>query len=671
MTIDNIQLPTDKKTIARIIDRHVEREETRLSYRYIMWLLAWHYVNGARRFDSFNPATGLLTPHVLDEDGQLEFQSQELLAAIDRVSGRIAGMDLRPKVNRQGMSLGGIQERSIAQIILDAVVNSDHLEKVKTQFAHLLVTLGSVGITGHVLDHDTIGLTADFEVIHPRELFPFPSLGNNYLKERGLIRERVVPLKFLQEKFGRRISDNLKHMEWWENEAGEEIEDWEDIESHRFGNTASTSSHRVAGQDNGSPDTIGVVKIRELWLYGERDTVTRYVITSGLYTIMDQDFSGVEVYCPVKVARFIETGTFHGAGLFDLLFSIHREMEKLLKDLFLNIRELDKYGIVVLPQGQMNQRTVLRDVGKGLWAYFYDPDPVAENFRPFNIAPNNTGDVPGKVAAFAKDLMHGINPVQDLIQEKGRVDSAAGLGFLDEQITRAMTTATRAVESAWGGMYRSVLAASGRMLHKSPRPLPVSRLTLDLAGAVIDPKSSMVSFDENPLPTIGQLQLTIKETSPRSAVARKQEAIELYQMPGFDDPDAFRLFALEEGLDFAFYLGEHEGAYESVVRNCLLLFGDGTQPGEVTVTPHTAKPEFQLRVLSAFMSHPRMGMAAPQVQDEFKRYREFLLDAMGMILPEATPNPDDMAALQMIEEQMMASGGQPQSLPFPSNQGVA
>ena len=103
-----------------------------------------------------------------------------------------------------------------------------------------------------------------------------------------------------------------------------------------------------------------LVRIRELWLTGHRNTVTRYVVTSGDYVIVDEDYADVEVYCPIGIARFIETGSFYGAGLFDLLFSISREMEKLLKSLFNNIRDMDQYGILVLPQGQFNERAALQ-----------------------------------------------------------------------------------------------------------------------------------------------------------------------------------------------------------------------------------------------------------------------------------------------------------------------
>jgi hypothetical protein len=650
---EKINLPKNKIALARVIDQHAEREEARLQYRRTTWLLCWYYLNGARRFDVFDPEMGTIRPHYLDEDGNMEFQSQELLSAIDKVSARLAAMDVTPLVRREGSSLEGMKERSVAQILLDSVVNKDHVDRIATQFAHIFTSLGSCGIAGHIEDHPSVGLVSDLEVIHPRELFPFPSLGTDYTKARGLMRQRSVPLSFLKETFGKKVSSNLDKLEYWEQRVGEGLREEGDLE---FGaghvEYQDDTSMPGSGSESGEPESMGVAKIREVWIYGAGELVERYIVTSGDYVLLDESYEGLEVYCPIGFARFMENGTFHGAGLFDLLFSISREMERLLKSLFNNIRDIDRYGVLVLPQGQFNERALLRDVGKGLRVLPYDPDPVSEGFRPFSIQPHNTGDIPGKVASLAKQLMDGINPIRDLIEEKGRIDSAAGLNFLDEEINKSMSTPTRGMERAFGQCYRATLSALSRAVTFSPKTIPVSKLSLDLAGAIIDPESGTISFEQNPIPSLTNLRLGIKEVNPKSVSARKQEAVELLQM-GLADPDTFKLYALKEGIDFALWMDEEVAAYQSVVRNCLILYGNGKESGEIVLTPHTAKPEFQLRVLTSFLASPSMQFAAPAVQDEFMKYRQFLFHAMGMTLPESVPNPDDMAMLIQTERAAM------------------
>ena len=641
MASDAYTLPKDKTLLGRIIDQHVERELTKLTYRRTLWILAWYYLNGFRRFDVFDPRTARVVPYYLDEDGNLEFQSTELLSIVDKTTARLNTMDLRPRALRQGMSLAGIRERSVAQLIADAVVSDQQLEKVKREFNYLFALLGSAGITGHMVDHPTIGLTSDLEVIHPKELMPFPSLGMDHTKARGIIRQRVVPMTFLEERFNKGVlTKNKEKMDAWSWEWGHDMEEPTDSPGNGYIlNSAST------GALNGVPDgrEMEVVKVRELWMDGPRGTVSRYVVSSGDVVLEDRDLSGVETYCPIGFARFMDNGTFHGAGLFDLMFGIVREMERLLKSLFNNIRDIDKYGVLVMPQGTINERAVMRDIGKGLRYVSYSKDAlIGDDFKPMVIQPFNAGDVPGKVAQFAKAISDSLSPVQDLLAEKGRVDSASGLQFLDEQISKAMTNPTSGVQAAFGGMYKSLVAKASREMLLNRRSIPVNRLTLELAGAVIDSEEGTINFKNNPIPNFSQISFTVKDTAPKSEVVRKQEVMGLLQA-GLTDPEGVKLFAMKEGIDFAMWMDEEKSAYESVIRNILLLYGDGMTTQQIVLTPHTTRPDLQLRVLSAFMANPIMTLASPSVQDAFKSYRESLISFMGQSLPAMVPNPDDVA----------------------------
>ena len=584
----------------------------------------------------------------------MEFQSQEMLSAIDRASSRLSSMDLRPKILRTGTSLPMIRQRATAQLLADSLVSDEQVAEVSTKFAHLFTSLGSCGIQGHITQHETIGLTSDLEVIHPKEILPFPSLGQDYTKQCGMIRQRLVPLETLVEKFGPKIKANLEDCEYYDMEIGDPLDDPDLTQDH--GQTVNPFNNK--GYKSNSADSMTVVRIRELWIDGDRGTCSRYVICSGDYLIDDQDLSSSQTYCPIGFARFMENGSFHGAGLFDLLFSINREMEKMLKALFNNIKNLDRYGVVVMPQGSFNERSILREVGDGLRMISYQPDPLNEKFSPFTIQPHNAGDVPGKTAAFAKQLMQSINPVQDLIAEKGRVDSATGLQFLDEQINRAMTNPTMGVVQAFGKMYRSMVSNATRELVVNPHPIPVKAFDLNLAGAVVDFDRSEISFQNNPIPNVAHLTFSVRQINPRSEVARKQEAMQMLQA-GLTDPDGLKLFALKEGLDFAMWIDEDQSAYEQVVQNILQLYGNGSDPGQVVITPHTSKPEIQMRVLSSFMSGPLMTKADPLVIDEFKKYREALIQFMGASLPAMVPNPDSAALFAEQPPQPAVPGPQP------------
>ena len=142
------------------------------------------------------------------------------------------------------------------------------------------------------------------------------------------------------------------------------------------------------------------------------------------------------------------------------------------------------------------------------------------------------------------------------------------------------------------------------------------------------------------------------------------------------DTDGLKLYLISEGHEIEMWLEEEKAAYETVVRNILMLYGDGAENEQIVVTPHTAKPMLQLRVLQAFMAGVEFQRATPQVQNDFIKYRQQLIAYSGNVLPGSIKNPDDYVAAAMAQQQMMGeepSGlGAPAPIPFPGGQtGIA
>lgn len=643
-----LSLPKDPRELALLMWRHATRCEMLYMVRRTNWLLAWYYLNGYRRFDVYNPQTGKLTPHYLDEKGDMEYQSQDLLYAINQVAGRIESMDTRLKIEQQGFSLEGQRNRSLAQIVGDSVLSDDHVRSITSDFAYQFACLGFAGIQGHLVDHPTIGLTSDLEVIHPKEIFPFPATGQVHTRLGGIMRQRWVSLEELKEIYGRKVTANLNDMEWYEVDSGE---DWMsrqdgDLSAYQRNNLApGLAGAGSAELSRATQGLIRVVRVRELWVHGPADTVARYAISSGDHLIEDRDLDGLETYSPIGWARFMNNGSFHGAGMFDLMFSVHRHLEQLSKSLFNNVMDLDKYGILVMPQGEINKNNVLRDVGRGLRVLFWDPDSVSEGFNPFPVQPVNTGDMPGRVAQFAREAMASVNPIQDLIQEKGRVDSASGLAFLDEQITRALTSPTTGVQRAFSTCYRSLVQKSLSRLAGASRTIPVGSLTLDLAGAIIDPDSNTVSFTSNPLPDISRLSFRIREVSPRSQVARQQQAVQLWESGIETDPLSFRMQAVKEGLDFPLWMDDVASAHEMTIRTILTLFNDGDTPGQIIMTRHTTGSPVFIRILQSFCAGPIMSRASSDIVDAFEELEEAVLLYQGQVMPNNLPSLEEAAMM--------------------------
>jgi len=661
-------LPTGKD-LADVMRIHATREGLRMSTRIIRWRLAHAYLNGARRFvaQPFHSGhngllgSGIVAAAELSERdhkrGRLPVQMSDLIREINKVQGMLEAFNLKPHVDREGTSLTSIQNRATGQVILDSVTDTEQLNSIKRRASHIFTTYGSVGLQGHMVDHPTIGLTNDFEVIHPLELLSWPSFGIDYTRQTGVMRERLIPLERLRQRFGRRISQNVRKLETFEPMHGEALPEQDSLTfvDEMHGRRFASSNTSISDATR-----FTAVRVRELWITGERNTCKSYAAASGEFVITDQRFENQTVFCPIGWDSFIDTGDPHGMGMFDLLFSMVREFERFVEDLIDNTKDLNQYPVVIMPQAQLNKREVLRDDGKSLHFTFASPDPrlaaAGQSFNPITVAPPTLGDTPGRTAAFLRDIIQQTSPIRDLLREKGRVDSLPGLQFLDENDKQSVVSAARGFTNVFSSVHRWALAAATREMVASPRPVPIDRVDLGLVGAIVDFERGTVDFKQNPLPDVTRLRVGVKEVTPRSQALRKQEALAMFTAQ-LADADRLILLSLEEGIDLALWIEPEKAAYQVVVQNILSLYGDGQAGGSIVVTPHTERPEFQLRVLEAFMGGPEMRAASAEVQDFFIRYRTALLGFISPILPEQVPDLQESA---LIAQQTQGRLGQAQ-----------
>lgn len=643
MQYQGIKLPKDKDAVCRILKSHATRCESYYLWRRMTWLLAWYYLNGYRNFDVVEASTGKIRARYLDKGGKIPFQSTELLFHINQVVGQIQGMDFRPLVKAQGVSLSSQRDKALGQITLNSMVSEDHLRTVQENWATHLVTLGCVGLSGDVHQHPTIGLSADLEVIHPRELFPFPAVGFDHTQTSGIMRQRWVPVDRLRSKYGaRKVNAGLTDkIEWISQDPGEPFTD-PSVQDDSSPQSMPIGANTAVMEDS---DDIELARVTELWLSGPSGTVSRYICTSGDMLFEDVDLSDASAYQGISVARFMNNGSWYGAGLFDFMFHQHQQLEELSRRLYQNVMSLDSYGVVVLPQGTMNQQPLLKDIGAGLKYMFVESDSLVQSFNPFVVQPHNAGEFPGKVAAFARDSMKQVHPLPDILSEKGRVDSASGLSMLMEQAQQALTTPTNNVINAWGQVWKGIHQKALFKILQGTQTLPLTDLSLDLAGAKIDAKAGTITFggDANPFPDITRLSYTIKSAGPRSMAARKAEALDLVQRSIVTNPIDFKLVCWEEGLDFAMYTKDDYNAIEMGILAILTLFNDGDEPGEIILTPHTTKPPVVLRLLESFTVGRLFMSASPAVHNAFKTLRLTLMSWQGTFLPPGVPAPEEAA----------------------------
>lgn len=659
-------LPKDDEALCDVIENHVQRERAKAQFRRVMWRLWWAYLQGARNFDVVDMETGRLSYRFVDNEGKLLFQAGDLLRAIDQSTGRLASLDLSPYVTRNDTTLASIRERAVGQVMADHGINPSQLEQIKLPFSNTLVTTGCCGIQSNIVETRN-GPSIDLEIVHPLELLPFPSLGIDNTKTSGIIRSRLVPLDELRSRYGaQKVNSNLDKLRWISTGFGQSLADDHDDTAMTMSSWNTTSGSSSPSKDETPARRQGLARVHELYLYGPQNNLARYITISGKVKFADEIPEG-DMPCPLQKAVLIENGSFHGAGLCDVLFGYNREMEKLLQHLWQSITDTDRYGVIVMPRGTWNKQTALKDVGRGLRVLDYSPDVnlPENNFRPFPITPFTQGEVPGRAAALAKQMSDQLNPIRDLISQKGRVDSASGLQFLEEQINSAVTTSTLNIERAFGTAYKSGISRLAHRLTTERTPLRLERLDLSLAGVVVDTQNWTASFDVNPLPDVSRLRFSIRENKPRSETGRIQGAMELVKN-GLSDPLRFIAQAVKEGWDLPMWTEDYQNSYRTIVRSILTLYNDGETPGELVVTPELAKPEFQLMILTSFMSSPQMHVASVDVVEAFQALLDTYRAWMGNVLPAGVPNPDDLVSLAQGPIPGMAPGQPPMMAPPPT-----
>ena len=662
-------LPKDSKKLCVILDQHVKREERRLAVKKFKWDLARNYADGCRlfKFTAGGAFPKNLGAFHFDEDGNMPLAVSDLLTLANKVHGAFQGMDMSPVALRDTFSLAGMRERAIAQVLASSILSSEQIDEAMSRFSWTFTWLGSCGLQGHTGDFPNLGLGAEIEVVEPMEIFPFPSVERELTKLRGIIRQRMFPLEALREVYGRSINKNINEMRGhiYTRRIGDNTE----VDPTRAQlSTSSTIARRAPGipaTGKALGDNYQVALVRELYIYGPRGTCIRYFSCVGSHVLEDTTYDFVQAWCPLVYERFYETGGFRGAGLFDILWSTVREFEKLTEDLINNVKDLDAYPIVIMPAGVINEKHAFRNTGKKMKFLTVDMEPkfgTSGDFRPITVAPHNAGDTPGKVATFLKDVIRDNSPVRDILREKGRVDSRGGLEFLQEQEQKATNTPITNLSRAWGQVYKYCVSQAVTSLINSPRAIPISNITLDLAGVVVDFDAGTVSFKDNPLPDLLQIRFAPRARTLRSPAIRKREALDMASMKadfGQPDWDGLLLLAFDEGLDLAIYSKGEQAAYESVQMNIIRIYGDGQTSGQIVITPHTTRPDLQLRVLEGFMASRIVQVASPNVVNALIDYRETLLFFMQEILPEHVPDPFDAALLDQVRQAQLSQQGQP------------
>lgn len=642
-------LPRKPKELAKALSDAVAAGLDERCVYAVEWRINQWYIRGAREFRDINYREGTARPRYATRGGELVFRYEDSLVQRQRELGRLQRIDTSPKAAWRTLSLGAVRKAAAAQVFLDGMIDRKIADK---QFAE---------VTKALLDFGTVALYVSFEgssdsaypvvtVVPPWQLLPLPAKPALTGDATGIMYRRTVPLEWLRSRDGLKLGSEAE-MEAYSVAAGARVSQPDDVrQSEALQFTGDISG--TAGTQEIAPQQK-VVELTECWQESYDGRVDRYIVMIGTKHIAaDIRYDALEdranrsrvPWMPIHVMRMYDTG-FWARPWMTAVNAMNTEVEIMLQTLSQNVRDLDRFGYLLIPMGLGITKEDLKATGRPR-VLFYQPDLNEPTMKPDQLQPATTGDFPGRVAGTFVGLMDRISGASDLFSGKapGRVDSASGLGLLWETASVPLVPVSAAIERAYAGIYAAVLDW-GRRTYSPAKAIQMSSIDDAAAGVVLGSDGSM-TLESNPLPDPAELLITIREREPRSKEQRKQELVTAVQM-GIVSPEDLLWINLKERLELP--LG-NEDILNSVLtakqRN-LLEFNDGVTPGRVAISQWDDH-KVQLKIMLAFMRRPEFSLASPAVKDAFAaRWKAHEQATAGY--PDAMPHVEDAA--------MMASAG--------------
>ncbi|KKL27700.1 hypothetical protein LCGC14_2382540, partial [marine sediment metagenome] len=396
-------------------------------------------------------------------------------------------------------------------------------------------------------------------------------------------------------------------------------------------------------------DGRAYVRLEEIYVYDDsQEFVSRWIVKIGDVILVDEDFEkkGIKAVCPLHVARHTDIGRMFARGFVHPLIPFNDQCEKMFASLFKNIRELDTFGTLFIPGASgidlKRWRTGIRPKVEK-----FDPDPLNPGGQPFTLGPHNTGTMPAKIAEIALEQMQRLANQGPYYQGEtsGRIDSAAGLGFLFNTGNIALGLPTHGMADALSGAYARMLQVAKD--HLGPGDT-IELATIDdaVAGVIIDPTTGLMQLSNNPIPNPWEVDVDIKDRTPRDRNVRKEELKELFGLQ-LVDPTRFWIAALEENLDFPGADKEIWETWRKATWQIIIMFRDGKEPGPLVVGEHTQNPDIQLMAVQRFMNKIEFALASEAVRSRFEEWKITLEILAGRNFPVGLGPPDEIAAQAM------------------------
>lgn len=655
-----LDFPTKEEQLVDAIERELQPGETEMNVHLVTWKIIDAYLAGVRKFKIMDRWSGHVSIAWENSKGEIDMRFEEIVRLYLVEAGRYMKMDISPIATKKGESLDSLRKASIANAVLGSLASRIPKDKFKRKIIIPFLKYGTVGVSHYETgDPDMPDI---IEAVAARQLRGFPAYVDGIDNLMGIARVRWVPMDWLKEKM--KTVHNTKmpqdpwtrfraeDIPWGSTPPGQQSYDRLSPQGYDPGSTVQVRRRDLLGTqlDNRTgrsrKDGRPYVKLEEVYVYDDsQEFVGRYIVKAGDVILVDENFEkkGVKVVCPLHVARHTDIGRMFARGFVHPLIPFNDQIEKMFQSLFKNIRELDTFGTLFIPGASgidvKRWRTGIRPKIEK-----FDPDPLNPGGQPFTLGPHNTGTMPAKIAEIALQQMQRLANQGPAFQGEtsGRIDSAAGLGFLFNTGNIALGLPTHGMADALSGAYSRLLQVAKDRLGPGDT---IELATIDdaVAGVIIDPTTGLMELSDNPLPNPWEVDVNIKDRAPRDRNVRKEELKELFTMQ-LVDPTRFWIAALEENLDFPGANKEIWETWRKVTWQIIVLFRDGKTPGPLVVGEHTQNPDIQLMAVQQFMNKIEFALAEPAVRQRFEEWKIMLEILAGRNFPIGLPPVEDIAA---------------------------
>lgn len=659
-----LNLPTkgSKLDLIDALNAELTPAEQEANVQLTTWKLIDAYLSGVRRFKVTDRWSGQLAIAYENSKGELDLRYEEIVSKYLVEVGRYLKMDNTPTATKKGESLGALRKAGVANATLGALGARLDLRLLKRRVVIPFIKYGTVG-----LNHVETGIATRpdlIEVVSPRQLRGFPAWVDGIENLYGVARKRWVPLAWARDRAMTVYKKKLP------------VDKAESLLLARTTPYGSVPPEQGTDQSEGiggggifrplDREVIGVnikgertmytddasdkegryyVPLEEIYIYDDSQCyVSRFIIKIGDYVLHDENFeeSKVEVTCPLHVARHTDIGKFFARGFISPLLPINDQMERMLRSLFKNVSEMDMFGTLFVPGASGIDLKKWR-TGPRPKIEAFNPDPINPDLKPFAVQPVTTGKLPAEIYSFASGIMDKLSSQGPFMQGQtsGRVDSAAGLGFLFNTGNIPLGLPANGLADAFVGVYSRMLQVAKDRLGPG-ETIEIAVVDDAIAGVIIDSDTGNLRLADNPIPEPWEVNIDVKDRTPRDRDIRKQELTALFQQQ-LVDATRFWITAFEENLDFPGAPKEIWETWRKTIWQVIMLFRDGVTPGKITFGEHTQNPDIALMAVQQFINKLEFGLASPAVRTAFENWKVDLEILAGKNFPVGLPGPEMVA----------------------------